>query len=110
MQRKRRFWDGFLDVGIWLLFFALLLPAAIVGYAIGHDDGGGARTVTVGEDGKPIVKPAEIEAAPAFSADDLTAEPTDRWLDERRHALRTSATRRSTRSTPTTSRSSRASG
>ena len=41
MQRKRRFWDGFLDVGFWLLFFALLLPAAFVGYAIG-DDGGGA--------------------------------------------------------------------
>ena len=79
MQRKRRFWDGFLDVGIWLLFFALLLPAAFVGYAIG-DDGGGATTVTVGEDGKPIVTPAEIEAAPAFSADDLNAEPTDRWI------------------------------
>ena len=79
MQRKRRFWDGFLDVGIWLLFFALLLPAAFVGYAIG-DDGGGATTVTVGEDGKPIVAPAEIEAAPAFSADDLNAEPTERWI------------------------------
>ena len=27
---------GFLDAGIWLLFFALLIPAGIVGYAIGH--------------------------------------------------------------------------
>ncbi len=26
------------------------------------------------------MEPAEIEAAPAFSADDLTAEPTDRWI------------------------------
>jgi quinohemoprotein ethanol dehydrogenase len=80
MERKRRFRDGFLEVGVWLLFFVLLLPAAVVGYAIGNDDEEAARTVTVGEDGKPIVKPAAIEAAPAFSADDLTAEPTDRWI------------------------------
>jgi hypothetical protein len=26
----------FLQVGIWLLFFALLIPAGLVGYAIGH--------------------------------------------------------------------------
>jgi hypothetical protein len=26
----------FLNVGIWLLFFALLIPAVAVGYAIGH--------------------------------------------------------------------------
>ena len=80
MGRKRRFRNGFLEVGIWLLFFVLLLPAAVVGYAIGSEDEEAARTVTVGEDGKPIVKPAEIQAAPAFSSDDLTAEPTDRWI------------------------------
>jgi quinohemoprotein ethanol dehydrogenase len=80
MGRKRRFRNGFLDVGIWLLFFVLLLPAAVVGYAIGNDDEEAGRTVTVGEDGKPIVKPTAIQAAPAFSADDLTAEPTDHWI------------------------------
>ena len=79
MERKRRIRDGFLEVGIWLLLFVLLLPAALVGYAIGNDDEEAARTVTVGEDGKPIVKPAAIAAAPAFSADDL-AEPTDNWI------------------------------
>jgi hypothetical protein len=26
----------FLEVGIWLLFFALLIPAGVVGYVIGH--------------------------------------------------------------------------
>ena len=99
----------FLDVGIWLLLFVLLLPAAVVGYAIGNDDEEAARTVTVGEDGKPIVKPAAIEAAPAFSAEDLTAEPTDRWITNG-GSSRTSATRPWTRSTPTTWRSSRVSG
>jgi outer membrane protein assembly factor BamB len=28
--------DGFLQAGIWLLFFALLIPAAVVGYVYGH--------------------------------------------------------------------------
>jgi hypothetical protein len=28
--------DAFLQVGIWLLFFALLIPAGVVGWAIGH--------------------------------------------------------------------------
>jgi hypothetical protein len=27
----------FLEIGIWLLFFALLVPAGIVGYVIGRD-------------------------------------------------------------------------
>src|SRR6266516_2246511 len=34
-QRKRAE-DAFLEVGIWLLFFALLVPAGFVGYAIGN--------------------------------------------------------------------------
>jgi hypothetical protein len=37
MERKQRFWDGFLEVGIWVLFFALLLPAGVVGYVIGKE-------------------------------------------------------------------------
>ena len=80
MEGRRRFRDGFLEVGFWLLFFVLLVPAAVVGYAVGNDDQKAARTITVGEDGKPIVKPAAIQAAPAFPADDLTAEPTDGWI------------------------------
>jgi hypothetical protein len=34
---SRRDWvDTFLDVGIWLLFVALLIPAGVVGWVIGH--------------------------------------------------------------------------
>jgi hypothetical protein len=36
-RRRRRLWHGFLDVGVWLLFFVLLLPAAAVGYVIGKE-------------------------------------------------------------------------
>jgi hypothetical protein len=33
----RRTWvDTFLDFGIWLLFFVLLIPAGVVGWVIGH--------------------------------------------------------------------------
>jgi outer membrane protein assembly factor BamB/mono/diheme cytochrome c family protein len=34
--QKRRAETAFLEVGIWLLFFALLVPAGVVGYAIGR--------------------------------------------------------------------------
>jgi mono/diheme cytochrome c family protein len=34
------------EIVIWLLFFALLVPAGVVGWAIGHSSAGGTRTVT----------------------------------------------------------------
>jgi mono/diheme cytochrome c family protein len=34
------------EIVIWLLFFALLVPAGFVGWAIGHSTAGGTRTVT----------------------------------------------------------------
>ncbi len=34
------------EIVIWLLFFALLVPAGVVGWAIGHSTAGGTRTVT----------------------------------------------------------------
>jgi hypothetical protein len=38
----------FLEVGIWLLFFALLVPAGFTGWAIGHSTSDRAtKTVTV---------------------------------------------------------------
>jgi glucose dehydrogenase len=43
-QRKRA-GDAFLEVGIWLLFFALLVPAGFVGYAIGHATSSTERSV-----------------------------------------------------------------
>jgi mono/diheme cytochrome c family protein len=35
------------EVVVWLLFFALLIPAGLVGWAIGHSESG-TKTVTVG--------------------------------------------------------------
>ena len=76
-RRKRGAWDSFLEVGIWLLFLALLLPAGVVGYAIGksqaEDEPARAAAPT------PTETPG-IEPAPAFSADELSEEPTDAWL------------------------------
>jgi hypothetical protein len=46
-RQKSRWTDGFLEGGIWLLFFALLVPAGVGGWAIGHSDSKPARTVTV---------------------------------------------------------------
>ncbi|MDX6399032.1 MAG: quinohemoprotein ethanol dehydrogenase, partial [Gaiellaceae bacterium] len=71
--RHRRIWDGFLDVGLWLLFFALLVPAGLVGYAIGthREDKSGSPAAAA---------PSTIKPAPAFSADELTREPKDAWL------------------------------
>jgi mono/diheme cytochrome c family protein len=34
------------EVLLWLLFLALLVPAGVVGWAIGHSTAGGTRTVT----------------------------------------------------------------
>ena len=34
------------EIVIWVLFFALLVPAGVVGWAIGHSSAGGTRTVT----------------------------------------------------------------
>ncbi len=46
MPRRRDATTGFLEVGIWLLFFALLVPAGFVGWAIGHSTSG-TKTRTV---------------------------------------------------------------
>jgi alcohol dehydrogenase (cytochrome c) len=76
MARRRRFWNAFLDVGIWLLFFALLVPVGAAGYVIGKN-----RAEDEARDARPT--PAEtpaIEPAPAFSAEELQEEPTEAWL------------------------------
>src|SRR6266567_865472 len=45
-QRKRDPAVTLGEVFVWLLFFALLVPAGVVGWAIGHSSAGGTRTVT----------------------------------------------------------------
>jgi quinohemoprotein ethanol dehydrogenase len=75
--RKRNWYEGFLDVGVWLLFALLLVPAGLVGYAIGaNQDDEPSREAAA-------TAPAEsggIEPAPAFTADELTEEPKEAWL------------------------------
>ena len=44
-RKKERRIDDFLEVGIWLVFFALLVPAGLVGWAVGRATD--KRTVTV---------------------------------------------------------------
>ena len=36
-RRRGGRYDWLLDVGVWLLFVLLLVPAGVVGYAIGKD-------------------------------------------------------------------------
>src|SRR3954469_21348768 len=77
MGRRRSWVNGFLDVGVWLLFFALLVPAGLVGYFIGHSDKQKEKVVTR----TPAQAAAAlISPAPAFSSDDLTAEPSEDWI------------------------------
>src|SRR3954447_14422163 len=77
MGRRRRWVNGFLDVGVWLLFFALLVPAALVGYYVGHSGKQKEKIVTR----TPAQAAAAlISRAPAFSSDDLSAEPKDDWI------------------------------
>ena len=80
-KRKSTWYDAFLDVGIWILFALLLLPAGAVGYVIGKDQASDEPATTEqAQAGEGADGQTGIEAAPAFSADDLTAEPEDAWL------------------------------
>jgi mono/diheme cytochrome c family protein len=47
MRRKREPAITVGEVLVWLLFFALLIPAGLVGWAIGHSESG-TKTITVG--------------------------------------------------------------
>ena len=77
MGRRRRWVNGFLDVGVWLLFFGLLVPAALVGYYVGHSGKQQEKIVTR----TPAQAAAVLIApAPAFSSDDLGAVPADDWI------------------------------
>jgi quinohemoprotein ethanol dehydrogenase len=70
------------EVVVWLLFVALLVPAVIVGYAIGRgtSEEGATKTVTVSEAQQIAAERAAIAAAPAFTADELKADPEEAWL------------------------------
>lgn len=70
----------FYEAGIWLLFFALLLPAVAVGWAIGRSGSEDTRTVTVSQGQLIRQEREQIQPAPAFSADDLMEEPRENWI------------------------------
>ena len=75
MRRTAR--DAFLEAGIWVLFAALLIPAGVVGYALGHSER--QKTKTVVETPAMAAK-ALIHPAPKFSTGDLAATASDDWL------------------------------
>ena len=79
MARQRPWSSGFLEAGIWLLFFALLVPAGVVGWVIGHS-GNSTETVRVSDAEAARAERAAIRPAPAFSAGDLAADPEDKWI------------------------------
>jgi quinohemoprotein ethanol dehydrogenase len=69
--------DVFLEVGIWLLFVALLVPAGVLGYVFGHSERQKTKTVieTPATAAKALIKPA-----PKFSTGDLAANASDDWI------------------------------
>src|SRR4051794_430051 len=67
----------FLEVGIWLLLVLLLIPAAAVGYVIGHSSKQKTKTViqTPAMASRSLITPA-----PAFSTGDLSKTAGDDWI------------------------------
>ena len=51
------------EILLWILFFALLVPAGVTGWAIGHYTGQKTRTVTVSASGTPATTSAATTAA-----------------------------------------------
>src|ERR1700761_8347174 len=74
---RRSIVDWFLDVGIWLLFVALLVPAVVLGFVIG--DSSKQKTKTVIETPAMAAR-ALITPAPKFSTGDLNAPAKDDWI------------------------------
>jgi quinohemoprotein ethanol dehydrogenase len=71
----RRGW--FFEIGIWLLFVLLLIPAAAVGYVIG--DSSKQKTKTVVQTPAMAAR-SLITPAPAFSSGDLSKTAGEDWI------------------------------
>jgi cytochrome c oxidase subunit 2 len=56
------------EIILWVLFFALLVPAGAVGWAIGHYTGHNTVTVTVGAASTTTTAPTTTAAAPTTTA------------------------------------------
>lgn len=61
------------EIMLWVLFFALLVPAGAVGWAIGHYTGHNTVTVTAGSATTTAATPTTTAAAPTTTA---AASPT----------------------------------
>src|SRR5512134_907330 len=79
-RRKRGWYDAFMDAGIWLLFALLLIPAGVVGYAIGKDQASDEPAKEAAQTDAGATETPQIEPAPAFSAEQLAEEPKEAWL------------------------------
>lgn len=87
MKPKFSLVDVLLRGGILALFFALLVPAGLVGWAIGRGERGTHRSTTaaattataITATAAPAAAPA-INFAPAFAAAELAALPRDNWI------------------------------
>jgi quinohemoprotein ethanol dehydrogenase len=78
--RGSRFSDGSFQALLAVGGIGLVLIAGIVGWGIGRSTTP-SETVTVGAGAQgEAVEEETIAAAPAFSADDLTAEPSENWI------------------------------
>lgn len=64
------------EVILWLLFFALLVPAGFAGWAVGHYTAGGTQTVIRTVAARPTTAQATTTAAPATTAAATTAPAT----------------------------------
>ena len=69
------------EAAILLMVVGLVFLGGFVGWVVGHyATPGHTKTVTVAGGGTATTAPTEaIEKAPSFSADDLSAAPTDDW-------------------------------
>jgi cytochrome c551/c552 len=64
------------EVLVWLLFFALLVPAGFAGWAIGHYTKGGTRTITVSAPSNAQTAAPTTTTAAATTAQTTTAQTT----------------------------------
>ena len=63
-----------------ILVLGLIGAGVFVGWVIGHYADRQTKTVTVAAGSASPAAPTKINAAPAFSIDDLAADPTDNWI------------------------------
>src|SRR5215218_10378504 len=79
-QGRRTIGDAAGEAAIFLLFVALLVPAAVVGYVVGDRNHEKTETVRVSDAQAARAEQAAIKRAPALDADELTKDPRENWL------------------------------